>query len=82
VVASGEFHLGDGRQRYTATAATLALGQPVVALALAYCDLGALEASEPCAALEVHKLIGYFLARKNLQSKHQIEQLAGLFGSR
>jgi hypothetical protein len=54
----------------------------VVALALAYCDLGALEASEPCAALEVHKLIGYFLARKNLQSKHQIEQLAGLFGSR
>jgi hypothetical protein len=25
--------------------------------------------------------MGYFLARKNLQSKHQIEQLAGLFAS-
>ena len=52
-----------------------------MALSLRYSDLSSLEATEPLAALEIHKLMGYFLARKNLQSKHQIEQLAGLFAS-
>lgn len=62
--------------------ATASLNQgPVVALSLRYSDLSSLEATEPLAALEIHKLMGYFLARKNLQSKHQIEQLAGLFAS-
>jgi len=54
---------------------------PIVALSLRYSDLSNLETTEPLAALEVHKLMGYFLARKNVQSKRQVEQLAGLFAS-
>lgn len=74
IVASSEFYLSDGALHFSATATS-----DCTVLRLAYRDIRDLETKSPRAAMGLYKLIGYFLSRKNSQSKRQIQQLTDLY---
>jgi len=75
VVAASELELGQPRYKHGVACSEA----PATLLGLPFAAVERLEGSDPRAAVALHKLVGYFLARKNQHSKKQIDQLSGLF---
>jgi len=74
IVGASNFYMTKGTSNMT-----VATGTEAVVLKLGYREIRELEVKSPRAAMGLFKLIGYFLARKNLQSKRQIQQLQNLY---
>ena len=75
IMSASEYWL-HGCLSYTATVCS---SSDAVLLTLRYSVLEELERSNPRSALAIHRLVAYSLARKNSQSKRQIQCLSGLY---
>ncbi len=73
ILASSEFHLSIGAHGYSARC----VSTRAILVTILYEDLLRLESANPVAAMMLYKEMGYFLARKNFQSKRQVN--FGLF---